>query len=124
MCIYHKSHHAGRANTTSSTEVDRGKLLGRGRVNYICPVHGGIPTPTVTWYYNGGRLPIGANVMGAYKNQQLTIFYPQISHSGIYQCFVSNNVGTDSRTWILEVRLPCEYSILAPCFTQVATNIL
>ena len=106
LCII-KSH-VEPANIISPTDAyvdDRERFVGQ-RVNYTSAVRG-IPTPTVTWYYNGGALPVGANVMGAFKNR-LTISDPQVAHSGIYQCFVSNDYGVDSRAWILEVRLPCE----------------
>ena len=99
--------HTEPARITSSTDAvtnDRDRLVGGGSVSYTCAVEG-IPPPSVTWYYNGRvTLPSGASAMG----NQLTISAPQITHSGIYQCFASNNNGMDSRAWILEVRQPCE----------------
>ena len=34
---------------------------------------------------------------------------PQVSHSGIYQCIVSNEFGDDQQSWLLEIRQPSEY---------------
>ena len=76
-------------------------------MSYRCEVDG-TPTPTVTWYYNGGAVSEGVSVNG----RELVIADPQVSHSGIYQCQVTNIIGDtqyeDSRTWILEVRMPGE----------------
>ena len=94
--------------------TDRERLVGGGSVTYICEVEG-IPTPTVTWYHNGGDVPDGVSV----NSNQLTIAEPQVSHSGVYQCQATNIIGDtqyeDSRMWILEVRMPGEAlcSILA-----------
>ena len=79
--------------------------MGGGPVTYTCEVVG-VPTPTVTWYYNGREIPEGVSVNG----NELIIADPQVEHSGIYQCVVANSFGgaqfRDSRTWILEVRTP------------------
>ena len=78
-------------------------------MTYHCEVEG-IPTPTVTWYYNGGAVSEGVSVNG----NELVIADPQVSHSGIYKCQVTNIIGDtqydDSRTWILEVRTPSEFN--------------
>ena len=84
--------------------IDRERLVGGGSVSYRCEVEG-IPTPTVTWYYNGGAVSEGVSVNG----NELVIADPQVSHSGIYQCQVTNVIGDtqyeDSRMWILEVTM-------------------
>ena len=84
--------------------IDRERLVGGGSVTYRCEVEG-IPAPTVTWYYNGGAVSEGVSVNG----NELVIADPQVSHSGIYQCQVTNIIGDtqyeDSRMWILEVTM-------------------
>ena len=90
--------------------IDRERLVGGGSVSYRFEVEG-TPTPTVTWYYNGGAVSEGVSVNG----NELVIADPQVSHSGIYQCQVTNIIGDtqyeDSRTWILEVRTPSEFNM-------------
>ena len=87
--------------------IDRERLVSGGSVSYRCEVEG-TPTPTVTWYYNGGAVSEGVSVNG----NELVIADPQVSHSGIYKCQVTNIIGDtqyeDSRTWILGVRIPGE----------------
>ncbi len=82
-------------------------------MNLVCGITG-IPTPTVTWYYNGD---LASGVDGIAVNiSELTIAGPQVAHSGIYQCFVKNAYGQviedDQRAWVLEIREPCKYIIL------------
>ena len=92
------------------TTVDRERLVGGGSVTYTCVLEG-VPAPTVTWYYNGGDVPEGVSVNG----NGLDIADPQVMHSGIYQCVVTNRFGggqfRDSRTWILEVRAPGKLTV-------------
>ena len=87
-------------------------------MSYCCEVEG-IPAPTVTWYYNGGAVSEGVSVNG----NELVIADPQVSHSGIYQCQVTNIIGDtqyeDSRTWILELRTPSEFNMHMPISTLV-----
>ena len=71
-------------------------------ITFTCNVTG-IPTPTVTWYFNGARLSGG----GASGNS-LTISPTTVSHTGMYQCFASNLVGSVQHSWALEVRAPSE----------------
>ena len=76
-------------------------------MTYAC-LNEGIPTPTVSWSYNGASVPLdsGVTVIG----DVLAISEPQVSHSGVYQCVVSNMVGglvrEDRRDWVLEIREP------------------
>ena len=44
----------------------------------------------------------GVNII----NSTLIIPTPQVSHSGIYQCIVSNEFGDDQAAWLLEIREP------------------
>ena len=81
--------------------TDRERLMGGGSVEYTCEASG-TPTPAITWYYNGGVLPSGAEVVGG----TLTIQEPQVSDSGIYQCVAANNLDEEMRAWTLEIRRP------------------
>ena len=109
ICLYLTLERAAVTSPSVDTAslIDRERLVGGGSVSYRCEVEG-IPTPTVTWYYNGGAVSEGVSVNG----NLLVIADPQVSHSGIYQCQVTNIIGDtqyeDSRMWILEVRIPGE----------------
>jgi hypothetical protein len=76
-------------------------------VVYEC-VNRGIPTPAVTWYYNGEIIPANSGV--SVSGNQLVISDPQVENSGVYQCVVSNTIDgmvtEDQREWVLEVRQP------------------
>ena len=81
--------------------------MGEGNISYTCVGEGSPNLPSVTWYYDGGTVSMdGITVNG----NNLAIAAPQVSHSGIYQCFVSNTFNQeayfDQRTWVLEVREP------------------
>ena len=101
--------------------------MGRGSISYTC-VGEGSPNPaSVTWYYNGGTVSMdGVTVNG----NNLAIAAPQVSHSGIYQCFVSNTFNQetyfDQRTWVLEVKQPSklytEYKSLYETLTSLLLN--
>ena len=68
----------------------------------------GFPFPNIIFYFNGAPITdstTGVNIV----NDTLTIPSPQISHSGIYQCIVSNEFGDDQASWLLEIRQPSEY---------------
>ena len=87
--------------------IDRERLVGGGSISYTCVGEGSPDLPLVTWYYNGGTVSLdGVTVNG----NNLAIAAPQVRHSGIYQCFVSNTFNQeayfDQRTWVLEVRQP------------------
>ena len=62
--------------------------------------------PSMSWYYNG------LNVAGldgvTVSDDELIIFPPETTHSGVYQCSVSNTVEglitEDQRSWLLEIK--------------------
>ncbi len=89
--------------------VDRDRLVGGGAVSYMC-VFEGIPTPTVTWYFNGERIPTDSGI--SENGNQVVIAAPLVVHSGVYQCVVSNVIDgvvqEDRRAWVVEVREPRE----------------
>ena len=84
--------------------TDRERLVCGGPVEYSCDASGS-PDPTITWYYNGAVVQSGSGGVDV-DDGTLTIPAPQVSHSGIYQCFARNQFGEDSRAWILEVADP------------------
>lgn len=74
---------------------------------YVCDYRG-IPSPSVSWYYNGAAIPSSQGI--SVSGNTVTISDLQTSHSGIYQCVANNtHIGEPreaSREWILEVRVP------------------
>ena len=78
---------------------------------YTCEFEG-FPPPYVVFYFNGAPIlassTIGVNII----NNTLIIPSPQVSHSGIYQCIVSNEFGDDQQAWLLEIREPSKLSNL------------
>ncbi len=65
----------------------------------------GYPATSTVWYFNGDK--IDSSFIGIeFDNTMLAIADPQVSHSGVYQCFVSNTVSEDNAAWLLEVRAP------------------
>ena len=72
---------------------------------YTC-VFEGSPTPTIEWYFNGQLISSDLGV--SIDSNTLTIPSPHVSHSGIYQCIVSNEFGDDQAAWLLEIREPSE----------------
>ena len=103
------------ANITSLAPDDqslsvRNHPVGGGSVMFSCEVSG-TPTPTITWYYNNESV-VQSEVELNGDSTQLTIPAPQVSHSGIYQCFARNKFGEDSRAWILEVVDPGMYIVI------------
>ena len=82
-------------------------LVGEGSLIYTCQFEGA-PLPDIAFYFNGAALSpdSGVTIVG----NTLTIPSPQVSHSGIYQCIVSNEFGDDQQAWLLEIRQPSEYS--------------
>ena len=90
------------AEVTSGGGVLRELLAGEREVVLTCESRG-FPEPDLVWYYNGEDVTAdGVSVDG----NTLTIPSPAISHSGIYQCFVTNRFGDDSVAWVLEIRDP------------------
>lgn len=76
---------------------------------YTCESEG-FPLPNVTFYFNGRPISNGSDV--SIVNSTLLIPFPQVVHSGVYQCIVSNEFGDDQRAWLLEIREPSEFSWL------------
>ena len=74
-------------------------------ITLVCEYQG-LPVPSISWYYNGvhaaGRDGITVS------DVELIILQPKITHSGVYQCFVSNTVEglivEDQRLWVLEIK--------------------
>ena len=73
---------------------------------YTCQFEG-FPLPNITFFFNGAVIS-PYNGVTVSINNTLTIPSPQVSHSGIYQCIVSNEFGDDQATWVLEIRQPSE----------------
>ena len=72
---------------------------------YTCEFEG-FPLPNITFYFNGQPISNGTDISTG--NNTFIIRSPQVSHSGIYQCIVSNEFGDDQRSWLLEIRQPSE----------------
>ena len=88
-----------------SPSNDLEKLV-EDRVTFTCVVEG-IPTPTVTWYHNGGNPPGVTSVSGSNRNiNTLTISSSPVESSGMYQCIAENPVGKVQVSWALQVRTP------------------
>ncbi len=83
----------------------------------------GYPATSTVWYFNGVK--IDSSFTGiVFDNTMLAIADPQVSHSGVYQCFVSNAVSEDNAAWLLEVRAPGNiYAIAFVCmFIFIGVN--
>ena len=74
-------------------------------ITFTCNV-AGIPTPTVTWYHNGVQLSAGGVI--SISGNTLTISSLAMGHTGMYQCFASNPVGSVQHSWALQVRVAGE----------------
>ena len=99
--------HTEMAAILSPPETDREVIVGEGSETFPC-VTTGTPTPTLEWFINGQRVTdstSGVNITG----QTLSIPSPQVSHSGVYQCFASNEVSEARASWAVEVREPSEW---------------
>ena len=68
---------------------------------FSCPVTGN-PEPEITWYFNGGLLEGDEEGIGIAGNK-LTVGPTVVSHSGMYQCFASNDNGVAYESWTLQV---------------------
>ena len=84
-----------------SPSNDFEKLVGE-RVSFTCVVEG-IPTPTVTWYHNGVQLSAGGVI--SISGNTLNTSSLTVGHTGMYQCFASNVVGSTQHSWALQVRM-------------------
>ena len=76
-------------------------------LTYTCEFEGS-PLPSITFYFNGR--PVSTDIGVSIFNNTLTIPSPQVSHSGIYQCIVSNEFGDDQQAWLLEIREPSQFN--------------
>ena len=83
---------------------DLEQLVG-GSVTFTCGTSG-IPAPDVTWYFNGVQLTASGVI--SISGNTLSISSLAEMHTGMYQCFVTNMVGTDQTSWALQVRTPGE----------------
>ena len=105
-------HTAGPRITIPSQQgdaMDLERLIGDSRL-FTCTI-AGIPTPDVTWYHNDVELRSGGRVSitrVSLSTATLTIFPLTVEHSGMYQCFASNVVGSTQHSWVLQVRMPSE----------------
>ncbi|XP_064396758.1 hemicentin-1-like isoform X3 [Halichondria panicea] len=82
----------------------------------------GYPVTSTVWYFNGDV--IDSSFVGiVFDDTMLTIANPQVSHSGVYQCFVSNTVSEDNAAWLLEVRAPAAPIALAFNETAIAEAV-
>ena len=70
---------------------------------FRCLVSGNL-TPEVTWYFNG--VPLEGDEGRVISENELTVGPTMVSHSGMYQCFASNDNGVAYRSWTLQVREP------------------
>ena len=70
---------------------------------YTCQYEG-FPLPSVTFYFNGAVISLGSGV--TIIGNTLIIPTPQVFHSGVYQCIISNEIGDDQLAWLLEIREP------------------
>ena len=83
----------------------REHLVGEGNLTFVCQFEGS-PLPNIMFYFNGAVISLDSGV--TITNNTLTISSPQVFHSGIYQCIISNDFGDDQISWLLEIREPSE----------------
>lgn len=94
---------------TYSLEDERDRLVGEMNLTYICEFEG-YPLPNLAFYFNGARIPTNnTNGIIYIVGNKLIIRSAQVSHSGIYQCIVSNEFGDDQQAWLLEIRQPSKW---------------
>ena len=65
----------------------------------------------LSFYHNGEKLEDGVNGVGVIDGT-LTIASTTTDHTGMYQCIVENDSGSDGTSWYLIVRDPSEWRIL------------
>ena len=77
-------------------------------MEYSCAANPGFSV--VRWFYNGELIESSSGGV-VISNENLTIADPQVQHSGIYQCSVTdfNLSGEQIRSWVLEVRDPSKF---------------
>ena len=101
--MYTCIHLAERVAITTTPVSNREAVVGGGMLMFSCPFTG-IPTPTLSWFFNGQVITSGSGVN--IQDDSLTIAAPQVGNSGVYQCFVENRVSEEITSWVLEVREP------------------
>ena len=84
---------------------DREVIVGGGIETFTCATTG-TPAPTLEWFINGQ--PAASTPGVTISGDTLTLATPQVSHSGVYQCFASNEVSEARASWAVEVREPGE----------------
>ncbi len=102
----HTRTHTGEAVITMVPSNTREVIVGAPNpaTTFSC-ANTGYPVTSTVWYFNGVK--IDSSFVGiVFDNTMLAIADPQVSHSGVYQCFVSNAVSEDNAAWLLEVRAP------------------
>ena len=111
--------HAEVPSITNTIQDRTEHLVGEGSLTYTCQFEGA-PLPDITFYFNGAVLSpdSGVTIVG----NTLTIPSPQVSHSGIYQCIVSNEFGDDQQAWLLEIRQPSEYTLVFMAIVHLLLN--
>uniref|UniRef100_A0A4W3JWV4 Hemicentin 1 n=1 Tax=Callorhinchus milii TaxID=7868 RepID=A0A4W3JWV4_CALMI len=77
----------------------------------------GIPRPVVTWKKNGRLLNTDQNMYRLLSSASLVILSPTVEDTGLYECNVSNDAGSDQRTIRLTVQVP-------PSIADEATDLL
>ena len=94
---------------TNNLQEERKYFVGEENLTYTCEFEG-FPLPSIVFYFNGDCISAGGTSGINIINNTLTIPSPQVSHSGVYQCIVSNDFGDDQQAWLLEIRQPSEFS--------------
>ena len=92
---------------TNTVEDERDILVGEDSLMFTC-LFEGFPLPNIAFYFNGAVIPPSRGV--TINGNTLTIPSPQVSHSGIYQCIVSNEFGDDQQAWLVEIRKPSMFT--------------
>ena len=105
----------------SSPDDIRDALTPGVTVNFSCPVTGN-PEPEVTWYFNGD--PLEGDEGRVIAGNELTVGPTMVSHSGMYQCFASNDNGVAYESWTLQVREPGRKLTMASLFQHPGKPLL
>ena len=72
---------------------------------FTCSVMGS--SAQITFFHNGNILENGGGI--AISGGTLTISPTTTDHSGMYQCLVENDSGSDKASWFLIVRDPSQF---------------
>ena len=83
--------------------------LSGDRQSFTCNVGGS--APTTKFYHNGNELTDDMDGVEI-SDSTLTIESTNPDHSGMYQCIVENNSGSDGFSWYLIVRDASEWSTM------------